>query len=262
MGTDSKPLLCFQVDAEGCDAEDVRIIFARSSIEAKRRWSNEHWNGDEIAGITAKRKPEWDQHAPGPVPALELIDAGWWFECHGCGCHINNDDIGTRDRSYRTRADYDLDREYGPDISIPLMEPVELPSQRVWCCAQCRDHDLAKRAMIKRWENRIVGWMGRRVLKRFPEAVLIPFRDSTMRTHCYVGLDAGLWTAKQAIVCFTWPGMKIGPASLRIDSEYRSSSQWRKKPRRAQWSCCNGDREAFEAYAAATKAIPAEEQFA
>lgn len=255
--TTIKPLLCFQVEADGCDAEDIEIIFARSSIEAKRRWSNEHWNGDEIAGISASRKPGWDKYAPGPVPALEMIDAGWWTECHGCGTKISTDYIGERMDGHYDREDWDLDLEYGPDLTLPIMQPVELSGQRIWCRAECRDHDLAQRAMIKRWEERVVAWMGRRILSRFPDATILP-RAGNYHTHCYVSRDKGLWTCKQVIVGFTWPGQKIGPASLRIDSPDRSSREWRKQPRRAEWSCCNGDRDAFETYAKSTSKQPTE----
>lgn len=249
-----RPLKCYRVDSDGCDAEDIEVIFARSSIEAKRRWSNKHWDGDEIAGISAVRQPQWDHHAPGPVPALEMIDAGWWFECHGCGTQIANDYIGTRDRQHFGSEEYALDREYGPDLTVPVMEPVELPHQRVWCCAQCRDDHLAERAKIKRWQERVLAWLDRRVLKRFPDAVLLANTpNDTFRRHCYVSRDRGIYTVKRAMVAFEFPGMKIGPANLRVDSEYRDSPSWRQKPRRAGYTCCNGDREAFEAYAAATK---------
>lgn len=247
------PKLCFRVEGYGCDAEDIRIIFARSSVEAKRRWSREHWNGDEIAGISTKRQPEWDQYAvQGYVPALDLIYAGWWFECHGCGTQIAAEYIGGRDRSHFDAADYALDREYGPDLTVPVMEPVELPAQRVWCCAQCRDDDLAERAKIKRWQERVLAWLDRRVMKRFPDAKLSS-DPSNLGRHCYIARDKGLYTVKQAFVSFEWPGRKFGPASLRLDSPYRGSSEWGKAPRRASVACCNGDREVFEAYANRTK---------
>lgn len=249
--TSTKPLLCFHV-SDGRDPETDMIEFARSSIEAKRRWASEHGDWNEIAGISAKRKKAWDVHAPGPVPALEMIEDGWYFECHGCGAWIEQDAIGERMDGHYDWEDYALDREYGPDLTLPIMQPVELPGQRIWCRADCRDRDLAERAMIKRWEERIVAWLGRRVLRRFPDAVLTP-RRGDCRTHCYVGRDQGLWTCKQVIVSFSWPGQRIGEASLRIDSPYRSSQDWRKKPRRAEVFCCNGDREVFEAYAAGCK---------
>lgn len=84
---DSRPgrrHLCFHVSS-GNDPEMDMVVFARSSIEAKRDWANEHGDGDRyIAGISAKRCKGWDKYAPGPVPAMAMIDDGWRFECHGC----------------------------------------------------------------------------------------------------------------------------------------------------------------------------------
>jgi len=90
----SDSVKCFVVSAG--DPEDTEIMFARSSIEAKRRWSNTHWNGDEIAGISAKRAQRWDKYAATGVPALEMIEDGWWFECQGCSTRICDEYIVSR----------------------------------------------------------------------------------------------------------------------------------------------------------------------
>ena len=78
-----KRLKAYQVS----DGADVTVIrFATSSAAARREGGNEigcEWDGVD----SCARKPEYDQYAPGPVPARALIEAGWQFECrrHGCG---------------------------------------------------------------------------------------------------------------------------------------------------------------------------------
>src|SRR5262249_12169944 len=150
--------MCFQVEGEGCDAEDVRLIFATSSIAAKRRWANDRdWDG--IAGISAIRKPYWDKYAETGVPALERIEEGWHYECTGCGTQVHQDYIGTRERSQDDYEDAALDREYGPDLSRPVMKPVEPLIGYVWCHQSCYDADLVRGAELRRYEERLYAWM-------------------------------------------------------------------------------------------------------
>ncbi len=84
-----KRLKAYQVS----DGEDVTVIrYATSSAAARREGGNEigcEWDGVD----SCVRKPEYDQYAPGPVPAQALIEAGWQFECrrHGCGNWANRD---------------------------------------------------------------------------------------------------------------------------------------------------------------------------
>jgi len=130
--TAPKPKLCFHVSG-GNDPEMDMIVFARSSIEAKRDWANEHGDGDRyIAGISAKRCKGWDKYAPGPVPALEMIDDGWRFECHGCYRRIDMEAI-----------EYGIDDEGGQ--ITPPMQPYEPSPQRIWCSRACYDDDMAER---------------------------------------------------------------------------------------------------------------------
>jgi hypothetical protein len=268
---------CFQVDGEGCDAEDIMIIFAKTAIEAKRRWSNEHWDGETIAGVSAKRKPEWDCHAPRPVPALELIDAGWWFECHGCGTQISNEYIGTTDRSGFDEDEWELDREYGPDLTIPLMAPVELPHQRVYCTQACCDADLLEKSRIKRMMARATKVMQAAILRRFPTGVEFHGEGSGYwAPHVHVARSHGYLLIHQIVVTFIGPGMKYG-ASLRCDDEkWRyariKTDRWSRRhggyrslrlplsarTRDTGYTVAGGDKEIFEAWADATKKVPAE----
>ncbi len=266
-------LKCFKVEGEGCDAEDIQITFAKSSIEAKRRWSNEHWDGETISGISAQRQPHWDQHAPGPVPALELIDAGWYFECHGCRTQISNNYIGTTERSGFDEDEFALDSEYGPDLTIPKMQPVELKHQRVFCTQACCDRHELERSRIKRMTSRALKVMQAAILRRFPTGVT--FHDK----------DAGYWSPHVSVsrgnhgyllinavnVTFLGPGLKHGAslrsnddkwryARVKTDRWSRSYGDYRLRPlplsertRDTGYSVAGGDREVFEAWAAKVK---------
>lgn len=278
----SAPLKCYQVDGEGCDAEDIRLWFGRSAIEVKRRWSNEFWDGREIAGISAKRKPEWDKYAGTGVPALERIDAGWYYECTGCCTTINHDYIGTRERSHDGYEEACLDREYGPDLTRTVMEPVEPIHGRPWCSQSCFEDDIARAAKLRRYEERIHAWLARRVKRRLPDAEILPLppvdyeryewhavyasRDSS---YCYVQrgkrvyakvdkvrpwMQINSWMVGGFGVCeahlrFRWPDAKYGSASFRIFND-----RFNGKPRKAEFMVAGGDREAFEAWAASQNA--------
>lgn len=66
------------------------IRFATNSATARREGANEldiEWTSVE----SCQRKPEFDQYAPGPVPAQVLIEHGWWFECWHCGRRVTED---------------------------------------------------------------------------------------------------------------------------------------------------------------------------
>jgi hypothetical protein len=270
-------LLCFQVEGEGCDATDMRLMFRKSSIEAKRDWANDQgWDG--IAGVSAKRMPHWDKHAGTGVPALERIEAGWWYECTGCGTRIDHDIIGTRERYGDSYEDGCLDREYGPDISRPEIEPVEPIHGYVWCHQSCYDWDRARAAKLRRYEERIYAWLLRRLKRRLPgaEALPLPPTDDEY-PHCwhavhgehkttsyvYVSSQGRVYAKRnparpharlesrtvswpgvcEASVRFRWPGAKYGESALRIyDDRYNGH------PRKAQFEVANGDHAAFQAW--------------
>lgn len=275
-----RQLRCFQVSGENCEPDQVALMFATSSIAAKRRWANRH-DWPTIAGISAQRRPEWDHHAETGVPALERIDAGWHYECTGCGTTISHEYIGTRERSHDGVDEWHLDREYGPDISRPVMAPVEPIIGRPWCHQSCYEDDLALAARLRRYEERIWGWLVRRLLRRLPDAVPLPLPPTCHESYqwhavygsgrgpdraSYVYVQTGKrayapvpnvrsWVSRnsrlvggygvcEARVTFNWPGAQYGPATFRAVDERHSGM-----PRRAEFYVANGDRAAFEAWA-------------
>lgn len=104
------------------------VRFATNSATARREGANEldtDWTGIDYC----HRSPEFDQYAPGPVPPLTLIAAGWWFECHNCGRKVSND-MAT-----------DLEEDgLDPDEYAPVAD-----GRRVYCCQACSAIDAAKR---------------------------------------------------------------------------------------------------------------------
>lgn len=280
--TDTLPR-CYHVSADGCEPEQHALLFARSSIEAKRRWANRNdWPDGTIAGISAKRRPEWDHHHATGVPALDRIDDGWTYECTGCGTTISADYIGTRERSGESIESIHLAWEYGPDITVPQMEPVEPIVGRPWCHQSCYEDDLARAAVLRRYEERIWAWLVRRLLRRMPDAEPLPLPPTVYETYqwhavysddkaqsyafvqqgkrAYMRVDnlrpwqsrnsrtVGGYGICEAHVRFRWPGAKYGPASYRVFDERHNN-----KPRRAEFLVAGGDREAFEAWAEAQR---------
>lgn len=81
--TDEEPGLKAYVIENVADDERRRsyVVFARNGRAARRG----AWIDDaEFVNIRARRKPEWDHYAPGPVPLRVRLDDGWWTECGGC----------------------------------------------------------------------------------------------------------------------------------------------------------------------------------
>lgn len=246
--------LCFVITTD--DPEESAVVFARSSIEAKRDWANEHLGrGEPLGGISARRAPRWDRYVGKGVPALELIEDGWWFECQGCGTKICDEYVGTRDRENRGYEDYLLDKEYGADLSIPRMEPIDGTANRVWCCQQCHDEDFAERALLKRYGERVKAWLVRGLGDKFPEVCPcegLSQSYSYPRSHVYVARRNGRLVVEQVIVHFAWPTAKIGLGTYRIDQQwhYGKDKFGRRNPRRAELLVAGGDKAAFESWIA------------
>jgi len=237
-------LKCFIVEGSD-DPEDTMIVFVHSHIAAKRRWANEHGDGDRyIAGISAKRAKGWDKYSPGPVPPLEMIEDGWWFECSGCGTKVSRDEIGEP-------IGYDDAESEDAAKLLPIMAPVEHGHHSVYCHQGCMDHELAFQARQKHYSARIYAWLERRILRRFPDAEIIRGGGMFKRNIHITRNKFGRLYVTQAYVSFGWPTSKIGPATFRIDQD----EMGRRIPRNAFFACCNGDREAFEAWAAEQLAV-------
>jgi hypothetical protein len=119
------------------------IRFAANNATARREGANEldiEWENVEHC----QRKPEFDQYAPGPVPADVLIEHGWWFECWHC------------DR----RVSEDLKQEVEDDDLDPNDFDIITDGHAVYCSHRCqmthwaerRANDSAKVALLELFE--------------------------------------------------------------------------------------------------------------
>lgn len=214
------------------DESSGAIYFAKHAITAKRRGANEHADGD-ITYVTCNRVP-WADHLAetGDVPAALMVDHGWHFECAGCGCRVDSDLFWDRDI-------------WSEDIQ-------GTQSTMVFCTPVCEARHQLERAEAKHREKRWIRRFEKIIRARFPDAQIV--RDGQFnRPHAYATKHRdGIWRVEQVNVSFTWPGQQVGAASLRVNT----ATDWAARPtvtRRGKphWTCCSGDREAFEAYAAA-----------
>ncbi|RWB67608.1 hypothetical protein [Mesorhizobium sp.] len=217
------------------------IYFAKHAIVAKR-WGADEFGYGELNYVSCRRVPWADAYAGKPIPASVMIDAGWHFECHGCGMRLDEDELR--------------------DHHLPVEGVIGSQHSAVYCSARCRRKHLSRerRGMLE--EQRAIETLKAVVRKRFPE---VDFTDEhenpNWRHHAraeYVPGQKG-WTWRRVTVAFTFPGMKIAPAWLELPERpwrgYGEGNQYI-GPLQPQYTCCNGDREAFEAYAASTK-VPA-----
>ena len=84
----AKPLKAYMCTHDDSDGH-ATIVFAESPGKAKQEYCSQA--DAEYTDVRATRKPVFDQHSPGPVPVLELLEDGWWFECAGCSTRISFD---------------------------------------------------------------------------------------------------------------------------------------------------------------------------
>lgn len=219
-----KPLLAYAVteNNEGTGG----IVFARHAVVARREGADQYGDG-EFDYVSCRRAP-WADHCAADhiVPVSLMVEHGWHFECGGCGCRIDSDIF--------------WDRDVLPEDIIGTQHST------AYCTPLCEARHNLERAEAKHVETRWIRRFKKIVKRRFPEAEIIENDDRFCRPHAYSAFRHGKRRVEQVIVSFRVPGLTVGPANLRIDT----TGSKRGKP---HWTCCNGDRDAFEAYAAATR---------
>ncbi|GLQ09281.1 hypothetical protein GCM10007913_12130 [Devosia yakushimensis] len=210
------------------DENTGAVYFARHNIVARKAGANEFADGD-ITYVTCRRAAWADAYAEtGRLPARVSIEHGWHFECCGCGMRIDEDSLA--------------------EHHLPLNGVIGGQWDPVFCGSRCARKYWSLRRRTKAQEAAAIADFKAIVCTRFPD---VEFADdeSRYRTHhAHVVPGRGGWHRQQVIVAFNFPGMKIGPAHYRTVDHHQKVG-----PADAGYTCCNGDREAFEAYAAATK---------
>ncbi|HYM33363.1 MAG TPA: hypothetical protein VEU47_18840 [Candidatus Cybelea sp.] len=199
------------------------IVFAKTGIEA-RKWGANELNDGELRGISCRRAP-WADDLDGQVPARLMIAHGWHFECCGCGETIDEDWL------------YDND--------LPIEGVLGTQHSRIYCSDICQARDNLDRAIKRDHERRAIEMLQAYVLKRFP-SVSFAQKDN-WKPHAYAVQRGGTWQVEQVAVSFEFPGMKIGPATCRLDRGGENARLI--GPVKPYFMCCGGDREAFEAWA-------------
>ena len=202
------------------------IVFAERDIEA-RKWGADEFNDGQLGGITCVRAP-WADHLAGePVPAKLMVENGWHFECCGCGDRI--------------------DEDWLDDNDLPLDGVIGFQHGRIFCSEICQARQNLEDAIKRDHERRAIEALKAYVLKRFPGVTFSNAREQ-WKPHAYAAERAGSWQVQQVVVSFEFPGMKIGAATCRI--ERCQQNEGFIGPIKPEYSCCSGDREVFEAWAA------------
>ena len=135
MTLTTQRLLAYRVT--GHDEEYTTIQFAKTNAPARREGAAEI--DAEWEGVTCERAPEFDRFAAlGYVPALALLEAGWWHECHGCTRRVGVDQM-----------DSSLD-DWGntsPHAYVPEEPPMNITvlDEMVFCSPTCLGHYQAER---------------------------------------------------------------------------------------------------------------------
>jgi len=205
------------------------VFFAKHAIEARKAGASK-FNEGELGGMKCERAPGFDKFAPGPVPKLELVDIGWWFECHGCLVRIDSD----------CRSDED---DEGPTRKL---KPIEV-GNAIYCSAECREQFLTEKALLKKLQAEAIADLRAKLIAKVP-GVEISGDDPHDRDHAYVTQQRdGTYATQQCVVHFRFPGCKIAPASFRFDKVGE-------EPRAL---VCAGDLEAWNGWRAETTGVAA-----
>lgn len=223
----ARPIVAFYVT----DHESAEIVFHRHGLAARRIGANEL--GGDFDSVECRRLSWADEFAAqGWVPARECVARGWYFEeCCGCGARIDED---TQEERGLT-----AERVHGWHGGL------------VYCCAECAADDQRQREDREEFGAAVIQRLREKVRQRFGD---VEFVTGSWREHVYVTDD---FIVKEAVVSFNFPGQQLAPASL----DWRNADMWRQGsgvglrgrepmgPAAPTYRVCNGDREAFEAWA-------------
>ncbi len=81
----------YKVDAGDTMGEGYAcVVLADSRTDAKKQaYGRDIFHDQEFIYLRAIRAPEFDKYDHEPTPR-ELVEGhGWWQECQGCNCHID-----------------------------------------------------------------------------------------------------------------------------------------------------------------------------
>jgi hypothetical protein len=104
------------------DDHGATVAFGETAREARQRANSDTCDCGYI-NLRARRSPELDQYAPGPVPILTLMSHGWYALCPNCERQVYED------------QDFVADGQ-----------------NTIYCNQACKDE---YEAMLKKWSTRL-----------------------------------------------------------------------------------------------------------
>lgn len=195
------------------------IVFAKTNGAARSIGSGQFADGD-FHSVYARRTPWADAFVDtGNVPASIAIAHGWSFECW-CGAMVDEDAL----------------QEKGLPIDGAIGT---VNGGTVYCSQACKDAAAEDRRLRKIHELAMLATLAELVLCRFPDAKILgdkSYAYAERRDEAFIVDSARVW--------FEFPGMKHAPATIELMRKYCIVG-----PLVPEFHCCNGDREAFEAWA-------------
>ncbi len=192
-----KPLLAYEVREP--DEGHCVIVFATNNATARREGGNEL--GCDFGEVEhCRRKKQFDQYAPGPVPPLVLIEHGWWFECSCCGEKVDE---------YGSSRDHEEEEERISGNAVA-------DGQFVYCDETCRQAEYVQRRARLAGEVALLEVFD----ARFPGAKAIHVYASLdgRRLEAGTQFDQGRYGSSASSVHFTFPG-SLGTAVWVLGDE-------------------------------------------
>ncbi|MFZ3481652.1 hypothetical protein [Sphingomonas sp. 3-13AW] len=213
------------------------VVFARRPDQARRLARDRYFGGEDYE--TTCRRAAWaDRYVGGEVPASDMIDNGWHFECSGCGRRIDAD---MADRHFESDECVASDRYKNWTTG----DVIGTQDGAVYCTARCQEDDRLEKETRARMRARAVAMFTRILLKRLPDAEPVD-RDDSYRARAGAEFidQHGISLLSAVRVPFHYPGARFGYAAL----EY--TPRGRPRHRQLSYTCPTGDLDAFNAYLA------------
>ena len=197
-------LKCFVVHDGG---EKSSIQFSTHAVKARRMGANEmDISFDEVA--SCKRKPAWDEYAPGPVPIHVVMADGWWWSCSHCERMISESGP-----DWQEVEEIQKDGYFCESVA-PNPQIIEWNGGRVFCGPDCAASEIRERRLKAITKPALEEWAISEVKRLYPEA-----RDITARSEAS-GFDP--WWVD---VSFKFPGGQY-PAHYEWHKDANPNKAW------------------------------------
>lgn len=220
------------------------IIFAKTNLQA-RKWAANEFNDGELGGLQVTRAPWADKYGSrSKVPAWDMIEHGWHFECYHSSVIINSDTY------YDGVEIYDSETEtYIHDPETINQFAVGFQDGPIFACQKYHDEYYEEKRKKKEFEEESVKPYREIVLKRLPDAVLID-SDAKFGSREYIysissDKEKDIRVVEEISIPFEFPGQKHW-AALKLRREpdtYQTIG-----PMKPYFVCASADLEAFYAW--------------